>query len=47
MKLPTEFFGTMGRLVGELKLPTVVVQEGGYNLATAGECVAEFLNRDE
>ena len=42
-KLPTEFFAEMGRLVSELKLPTLVVQEGGYNLATMGECVVRFL----
>jgi acetoin utilization deacetylase AcuC-like enzyme len=32
-----------GRIVGALGLPTVVVQEGGYDLATIGELVLEFL----
>jgi acetoin utilization deacetylase AcuC-like enzyme len=42
-KLPTKFFAEMGAAVRELELPTVVVQEGGYNLATLGPCVAEVL----
>ena len=32
-----------GRILGELGLPTVVVQEGGYDLATIGELVVETL----
>ena len=32
-----------GRVLGELGLPTVVVQEGGYDLATVGPLVVEFL----
>jgi len=32
-----------GRLLGELGLPTVVVQEGGYDLATIGELVVATL----
>jgi acetoin utilization deacetylase AcuC-like enzyme len=32
-----------GRILGELELPTVVVQEGGYDLATIGELVVETL----
>ena len=32
-----------GRIVGELGRPTVVVQEGGYDLATIGELVLETL----
>jgi acetoin utilization deacetylase AcuC-like enzyme len=42
-KLPTKFFAEMGAAVRELNLPTVVVQEGGYNLATLGACVAAVL----
>jgi acetoin utilization deacetylase AcuC-like enzyme len=42
-KLPTRFFAEMGAAVRELNLPTVIVQEGGYNLATLGPCVAEML----
>jgi acetoin utilization deacetylase AcuC-like enzyme len=33
----------MGAAVRELGLPTVIVQEGGYNLTTLGACVAEVL----
>jgi acetoin utilization deacetylase AcuC-like enzyme len=36
------FRGT-GRVLGELKLPTVLVQEGGYDLATIGPLVREVL----
>jgi len=32
-----------GRILGELGLPTVVVQEGGYDLATIGPLVVETL----
>lgn len=42
-KLPTEFFAEMGRRVKQLGLPTLVVQEGGYNLETIGACVGGFL----
>ena len=33
----------MGRHVGALGLPTLVVQEGGYDPATIGDCVVGFL----
>jgi acetoin utilization deacetylase AcuC-like enzyme len=33
-----------GRILGELALPTVVVQEGGYDLATIGPLVLETLS---
>jgi acetoin utilization deacetylase AcuC-like enzyme len=42
-RLPTESFARMGDAVRQLGLPTVVVQEGGYNLAVLGESVAAFL----
>lgn len=42
-KLPTRFFTEMGAAVRELNLPMVIMQEGGYNLATLGPCVAELL----
>ena len=32
-----------GRILGDLGLPTVVVQEGGYDLATIGPLVVETL----
>ena len=36
-------FREAGRVLGELDLPTVFVQEGGYDLATIGELVRETL----
>ena len=32
-----------GRILGELGLPTVVIQEGGYDLTTIGPLVVETL----
>ncbi len=42
-KLSTKFFAEMGTAVREIGLPTVIVQEGGYNLTTLGACVTEGL----
>jgi acetoin utilization deacetylase AcuC-like enzyme len=42
-KLPTKFFAEMGAAVREADFPTLIVQEGGYNLSTLGACVAELL----
>jgi acetoin utilization deacetylase AcuC-like enzyme len=36
-------FHEAGRRVGALGLPTVLVQEGGYDLSTIGELVVETL----
>jgi acetoin utilization deacetylase AcuC-like enzyme len=36
-------FRAAGRALGELRLPTVVVQEGGYDLNTLGNLVCESL----
>ncbi len=36
-------FRAAGRALGGLGLPTVVVQEGGYDLTTIGELVHEAL----
>ena len=33
-----------GRILGALGLPTVIVQEGGYDLETIGPLVAETLS---
>jgi acetoin utilization deacetylase AcuC-like enzyme len=30
----TEGFGKLGRKIGALKLPTLIVQEGGYHIDT-------------
>jgi acetoin utilization deacetylase AcuC-like enzyme len=42
-RLPTEEFARMGGAVRQLDVPTVIVQEGGYNVDVLGECVAGFL----
>ena len=36
-------FRRAGRLLGELELPTVLVQEGGYDLESLGQLVREVL----
>src|SRR5690606_25124230 len=36
-------YAAAGRLLGELALPAVVVQEGGYHLESLGALVAAFL----
>lgn len=43
LKLPTEYFARMGAAVRQLDVPTVVVQEGGYNRDVIGECARLFL----
>jgi len=40
----TEGFGKMGGLIADLKLPTVVVQEGGYHLETLAVNTESFFN---
>lgn len=42
-KLPTSFFAEMGGAVRALNLPTVIVQEGGYDQTTLGACVTRLL----
>lgn len=42
-KIDTPHFHTMGELLGRLRLPTVVVQEGGYYAAHLGTNVTRFL----
>ena len=44
LKLPTEYYAKMGEAIRQLKLPTVVVQEGGYNRDVIGECARLFLS---
>jgi len=34
----------MGRTLGELHLPMLVVQEGGYNATMTGEVLAQACN---
>lgn len=33
----------MGTLIGELGLPTLVIQDGGYHVKVLGECALNFL----
>ena len=41
--MTAEGYREAGRILRELGLPTVVVQEGGYDLATIGELVVATL----
>lgn len=43
LKLEAEDFGSMGRRVRELGLPTLVIQEGGYAIDVLGDCLTEFF----
>jgi acetoin utilization deacetylase AcuC-like enzyme len=40
----TEGFGKLGRTIGELKLPTLIVQEGGYHIDTLEVNAQAFFN---
>lgn len=42
--LQTESFAKMGRVFADLRLPTIIVQEGGYLLPTLGQNVVAFLS---
>ena len=42
-EMTTEGFGEVGRRLGALGLPTLICQEGGYNLEVLGRCVNAFL----
>ncbi len=43
LRVTTPGFGEIGRRIGALGLPTVLVQEGGYNLEALGANLAAFL----
>jgi acetoin utilization deacetylase AcuC-like enzyme len=43
LHVTTDGYRSAGRLIGALGLPTVIVQEGGYDLARLGELVVAFL----
>jgi acetoin utilization deacetylase AcuC-like enzyme len=43
-KLTTADFGHAGRMIARLQLPTIFIQEGGYNLDALGTCVAQVLD---
>ncbi len=42
--LTTDYFTDMARSIAQLQLPTVIVQEGGYNTAQLGYNVGAFLH---
>jgi acetoin utilization deacetylase AcuC-like enzyme len=48
LKVPTDAFSHLGRMYGDIPLPTVIIQEGGYSLAAietlAPAFVSAFLN---
>ena len=37
-------YGEIGRIWGSLKLPTLIVQEGGYSLAAVAEAAPLFIS---
>ncbi|MCP4426999.1 MAG: histone deacetylase family protein [Chloroflexi bacterium] len=43
-QLPTSALTRIGSVIAKHKLPTAVIQEGGYQLSTLGENVVTFLN---
>jgi acetoin utilization deacetylase AcuC-like enzyme len=43
LQLPVESFPGLGKMIGSLALPSLVVQEGGYSLRLCGACVTGFL----
>ncbi|MEM9515865.1 MAG: histone deacetylase family protein [Actinomycetota bacterium] len=43
LALGTACFSRVGERLAELGVPTVLIQEGGYNLDTIGECVSAVL----
>ena len=43
LEVTADGFRAAGRAIGELRLPTVVVQEGGYDLSEIGRLVLETL----
>jgi acetoin utilization deacetylase AcuC-like enzyme len=44
LRVTTDGYREAGRTVGALGVPTVVVQEGGYDIARIGELVTAFLS---
>ncbi len=43
LSISTEGFGRIGEAIARLGLPTVLVQEGGYNVADLGKNLSSFL----
>lgn len=43
-RLTTDFYTTMAQQINQLAIPTVIVQEGGYNNAVLGKNIVAFLS---
>jgi acetoin utilization deacetylase AcuC-like enzyme len=43
LKLESHDFAGIGTRVKDLKLPTVIVQEGGYAIDALGDCLTAFV----
>jgi acetoin utilization deacetylase AcuC-like enzyme len=43
LEITSDGYSTAGRILGDLRLPAVIVQEGGYDLDTIGQLVVAFL----
>ena len=43
LQVTADGYREAGRLLGDLRLPAVVVQEGGYHLDSLGGLVAAYL----
>ncbi|HMO28823.1 histone deacetylase family protein [Enterovirga sp.] len=43
VEVTTEAFEKAGRAIGSLRLPTAVVQEGGYQISVIGDCLEGFI----
>jgi acetoin utilization deacetylase AcuC-like enzyme len=44
LAVTTPAFASIGTVFGQMKLPTVILQEGGYSLEAAGEAAPAFVN---
>ena len=44
LDISTKAFASLGRLYGEIPLPTVIVQEGGYSLAAIADIAPRFVS---
>ena len=42
-RLTTDYYRKMGQTIGRLNIPTVIIQEGGYDLNALGKNVVSFL----
>ncbi|WP_245259043.1 histone deacetylase family protein [Salinarimonas rosea] len=40
----TAAYGEIGRRIADVRMPTVVVQEGGYRVCVIGACLGEFVD---